>query len=1182
MGWTALLEALARLWRDGAPVDWAAHDAPYRPRVTDAPGIKFHRQRYWFQSQPDSAVAEPNPATTRLTGERIDLATGEVLFRGRLDTQRLPFLADHVVMGETIVPGASHIVMMLAASGAALRDIVFAAPLKLPDAGCNTQILQRDDRIALHADTGGSWMLHASATVVPTPEQPPSLDRRTIAARCTEDPDGPAALHAMLETRGITLGPSFRGISRLFRGTNEALVEVALPDDVAPVPPLHPAQLDACFQALGATFAGGGAGGAFLPLAVDQAVLHRPFAGPLWAHVQARDSGGGSTDVATGDVTLFDHAGAPIAAITGLTIKRVGAAAPDPSERWTYQVAWTAHDQPTMLPPPDALAALAIAARDATAPQEAPGLAEGLEQLAAAYAAQARVTVTSASVATGQQRLFAHLPTMATGVTAAPEPLAASLIARHGERMEIALVCRSGRALPAVLRGEADPLAVLFGDGNGASVYTDPPFARMLNAMVVAALRGAIDALPPGRTLRVLEIGAGTGAVFAALQDVVPADRLAFTFTDVSPAFLDSASARFGTALARCVPLDIERAPEAQGFVPGSFDVVLAANVLHATRDLRESLRHATRLLAPNGMLVLLEAVRRSNWSDLVFGLTPGWWRFADPALRPAHPLLPLPQWQALLAEQFDAVVPVASPGAGEQMLAIASAPRPERETLVWEAPEGMTPLDLADAALRVAQHVLAQPDPPALRLVTRGAQPAGGPVDADQTVLLGLGRVIAIEHPELDCRLVDLPPGAPLALAQAVPAGAREAAWRGGAWQTPRLTRTALPAEPAFATSGTHLITGGLGGIGPLLAAWLLEQGAEKVVLLARTPRPDIALPPGVTVAIGDVTSAEDVRRVVGPDLRGVFHLAGMLSDAALLRLTRDDLAQVFAAKVDGARNLDAATADLALDAFVLFGSSAGLIGNPGQGAHAAANAYLAGLAQARQRRGLRGLCIDWGAWGEAGTLTRSDVGERLVATGAALMPPSDALRALGRAIVSGQSRLMVAAIEWPRFLAGYGDVVPDFFAVVAAPRRTAAPTVRAAGADPRASRTALAAFVADAAATVLRAAPGEAPPPDAPLNEAGLDSLMALELRKALGVGLDLQLPATLLFNFPTIDALTDHLAVLVGLTETAPEPQPAPDPLLAMARDTIVETVMQMTEAEMAAVIAREFALTVTGHG
>ncbi|MBN8898408.1 MAG: acyl carrier protein [Rhodospirillales bacterium] len=158
----------------------------------------------------------------------------------------------------------------------------------------------------------------------------------------------------------------------------------------------------------------------------------------------------------------------------------------------------------------------------------------------------------------------------------------------------------------------------------------------------------------------------------------------------------------------------------------------------------------------------------------------------------------------------------------------------------------------------------------------------------------------------------------------------------------------------------------------------------------------------------------------------------------------------------------------------------------------------------------------------------------------------------------------------------------MPDFFAAVAPARRSTSVADRRSSGDPRASHAALAAFVADAAARVLRAGPDEMPAADVPLNEAGLDSLMALELRKALGSGLDLQLPATLLFNFPTVEALTQHLATLVGLTEAdAPAVAPAPPPPPPIAPDRIVETVMQMTEAEMADLIAREFALTVGGR-
>jgi acyl carrier protein/NAD(P)-dependent dehydrogenase (short-subunit alcohol dehydrogenase family) len=518
----------------------------------------------------------------------------------------------------------------------------------------------------------------------------------------------------------------------------------------------------------------------------------------------------------------------------------------------------------------------------------------------------------------------------------------------------------------------------------------------------------------------------------------------------------------------------------------------------------------------------------------------------------------------------------------GEEILAIARAPLSERDIRVWEADPNTSALDLTEDALRNIRKALAADVPPSFRFVTRGAQPlAPVPIAPAQAVLLGLGRVAAIEHPELDSRLVDLPPGAPAALARSAPSGTTEAAWRDGKWYVPRLERMKLRIEPVFSISGTQLITGGLGGLGPLLAGWLRQSGAERVVLMSRRERPGLDLTPGVEVSLGDVAEVGDVARVIasidanGPPLRGVFHLAGVLGDATLLTLTHNQLAPVFAAKVTGAHNLDAALGARPLAAFVLFGSAVGLLGNAGQAAHAAANAYLAALAQDRRRRGLAGLCVEWGAWGEAGTLTRSSIGERLTAAGAVLMPPAAALLALGRAIVSDESRVMIAAIDWPRALAGLGESVPRFFQAVAASHR-AAGVPRAGGDDPRRDRAALASFVTREARRVLRVGLDETLQADIPLNEAGLDSLMALELRSALGLGLDLELPATLLFNFPTIEALTTHLATLAGLgeapktTEAGEAPLPMPPP--------IVDEVTRMSEEEMMAVIAREYAWAV----
>ena len=323
-----------------------------------------------------------------------------------------------------------------------------------------------------------------------------------------------------------------------------------------------------------------------------------------------------------------------------------------------------------------------------------------------------------------------------------------------------------------------------------------------------------------------------------------------------------------------------------------------------------------------------------------------------------------------------------------------------------------------------------------------------------------------------------------------------------------PASSGTGLLTEPPFTTSGTQLVTGGLGGLGPLLAEWLLQSGAERVVLIGRTARPGHALPESVETMLGDVAKPAELARVIaaidaaGPPLRGVFHLAGVLGDAGMSSLRPDDLERLFAAKVTGARNLDALFGVGPLDAFVLFGSSVGLVGNAGQAAHAAANAYLAALAKDRHRRGLAGLCVDWGASGRGrhpdaihgrrasrGRWSGADVARRRIARARA----GDWL---------GEARIMIAALDWARLLAGYGGSPPAVFADVAPPLRTA-DAAGDNGDDPRAHRSALAAFVAREARRVLHVGEGEALAPDAPLNEAGLDSLMALELRRALAQG-------------------------------------------------------------------------------
>ncbi len=255
-----------------------------------------------------------------------------------------------------------------------------------------------------------------------------------------------------------------------------------------------------------------------------------------------------------------------------------------------------------------------------------------------------------------------------------PEATLAGLQEQYPECIaELTLLANCGSRLAEVLRGTADPLQILFPSGSTAlleKLYRDSPFARSLNALLEESIARLIEELPSRRPLKILEIGAGTGGATAQLLPRLPADRTEYVFTDVSSAFTQAAAEKFrGCHFLRYARLDIETDPGQQGFAPHQFDLVLAANVLHATRDLRQSLAHAHSLLASQGALVLLEGTRPQRWLDLIFGLTEGWWRFADVDLRPRHPMITAENWLRLLAdEDFDDAVALPEPAcaAGE------------------------------------------------------------------------------------------------------------------------------------------------------------------------------------------------------------------------------------------------------------------------------------------------------------------------------------------------------------------------------------------------------------------------------------------------------------------------------------------------------------------------------------
>jgi len=215
-------------------------------------------------------------------------------------------------------------------------------------------------------------------------------------------------------------------------------------------------------------------------------------------------------------------------------------------------------------------------------------------------------------------------------------------------RQLLAYVRHCGDLVGAVLRGQESPLETLFPGGSpdlAKDLYERSATMRYVNGLAASACRTLGAGVPAGRHLRVLEVGAGTGGTSSALLPELPADRTHYVFTDMSELFLERARERFAAfPFVEYRLFDMEQDPAAQGYAPASFDLIVSANAVHASSNLRLTLRRLRDLLAPGGMLVLVESTTHLDWFDMTTGLIEGWQHFADD-LRTDNPLLPPETW---------------------------------------------------------------------------------------------------------------------------------------------------------------------------------------------------------------------------------------------------------------------------------------------------------------------------------------------------------------------------------------------------------------------------------------------------------------------------------------------------------------------------------------------------------
>lgn len=563
-------------------------------------------------------------------------------------------------------------------------------------------------------DEPPSWNLHASGRIllrmsedVPMQEDI-AVSLEDVRSRCREEIT-PTAYYEQLLDRGLEFGPRFQSIEKLWRGQGEAIGQIKLHDEFTSETfgyHVHPALLDACVQVFGATWPDNESD-TYLPMALDSFRLYDRPDTLLWSHAVLRKGPDSSAETLYGDLRLFDESGRCMAELKGLVVKRAQPEAlrlelKKDFDELLYEIRW--------LPVVDkGDARLDQASRYLPSPTQitkgiepiVTGLAlehhlpeyeaffPQLEHLCVSYVLHAfqelgwrfdpEKSFSPDSMGDGlgvlpQHRLLlgrflemleeegfierTHDGYIVRAIpdTEAPEETLASLLEGYPEAEgELILTGRFGRNLAAAMCGECDPLQLLFPDGSiddAEKLYQEAPYFRFFNSLIQEAVRVAVGQLPASRTIRVLEIGAGTGGTSARVIPLLPEDRAEYVFTDLSYLFLSKAKEKFRDyPFVRYHILDIEKEPEDQGFSPHQFDLILASNVLHATTDLRKTLRNVKGFLAPQGLLILMEGTKPQRFGDLIVGLTEGWWKFRDKDLRPYHALISKQQWVKVLSE---------------------------------------------------------------------------------------------------------------------------------------------------------------------------------------------------------------------------------------------------------------------------------------------------------------------------------------------------------------------------------------------------------------------------------------------------------------------------------------------------------------------------------------------------
>ncbi len=705
----SLVETAMDLHLAGVVLDFKAI-SPSR-RFLTLPSYAWDKNRWWSEC-PETRDGRLAAGGRGILDVRLPRATPTWI--ARLDGRHMAFLKDHCVENLTIFPAAGFVEMALEAGsqlfeGAAfvIEDFEIRKPLILPDpvTGLLLELSwdpgQQTFSIQSRFENSASWSVHVVGSMRGERtesffahaewEQARPMGLETVSI---------ASFYEHVGDMGLRYGEEFRPIRELAAGGGKSSGRVSLSEDAARRAgeyQLHPVLFDGALQIFSAgkaTVEGRAAG---LRLPVRFARIHFLQSPGVAGLVSARVNHA-NDELVEGGIEIYDESGKPCVSIQGFrAISVEGGRRSSRSGKGrdlTYHVAWEHQATQPRRESPEAVPlrrlqgvvgnaldeVFAMRDRDHLEAANTAGDELALAQVAhgflTMFAGHAEpFTADSLGVAQPMLPAFGQLvrsliekglmtsgkggyrttPALQTAADSMSE-LFRNFITGHPGHLPEALLCEATTAgLGPILRGELDSVQVLFSSATSDVLdqfYGDSPATSPWLAALGAAVVELAAQLPEGRGLRILEIGAGTGGLASQILPLLERGLHSYVFSDVSASFFPAARQKLAAFPEVDFQIyDLEKPGTGQNLEPGSFDIILGTNVIHAVSDIRKALRNLNDLLTPGGSLLFVDVGSPHLLLDAVFGLTSGWWKFSDRDLRPDHPLLTRDQWEKALLD---------------------------------------------------------------------------------------------------------------------------------------------------------------------------------------------------------------------------------------------------------------------------------------------------------------------------------------------------------------------------------------------------------------------------------------------------------------------------------------------------------------------------------------------------